>query len=187
MTGVQTCALPIYDTGTPTEITKTSSDQLWITYQVRVYIPTVDVDSVVTISGVDYDVTTRPLNTSNISGWGGFITVGPVGGWFAGSKESNVLLTRTSEANPSGSGYAGDGTLTSYVSGNYYLENKGVWAVDAANYTTGIGTIFTCSGASSGSGTGVMMFQHCFVTDKIPKTNTKTLTLFTRKSWARYP
>jgi hypothetical protein len=174
-------------TGTPTTITKTATDQLWITYEIRLYPPTVDVNSVVTISAVNYDVTTRPMQVNGASAWGAFIWAG-LTTQRAQTKESNVLLSRTAVSDFAG-GSQDQSTITDtpYVSGNYYIETQTVWDITTANWPSGIGCIAHFYGSNSGFSTSYQMFQHAFVTTKIPKTNTKKLTLFLRRSWGRYP
>lgn len=172
-------------TGTPTTITKTATDQLWITYEIRLYPPTVDVNSVVTISAVNYDVTTRPMQVNGASAWGAFIWAG-LTTQRAQTKESNALLSRTAASD---FGNQDQSTIvdTAYVSGNYYIETQTVWDITNANYPSGIGAIAHFYGSNSGFSSSYQMFQHVFVTTKIPKTNTKKLTLFLRRSWGRYP
>lgn len=172
--------------GNPTVITKTNLDQLWITYEVRVYPPTADVNSVVTISGVNYDVTTRPMQVSAANAWGYWLQNGPLTAFRAGSKESNALLLRTAASNFLDS-EASQVSQTAYVAGSFYLETQALWDLTQGNYPSGIGGIGSYYGSDFGYAASYQMFQQVFPTTKIPKTNTKKLTLFMRKGWARYP
>lgn len=173
-------------TGSPTVITKTSSDQLWITYEFRIYPPTADVASVVTISGINYDVTTRAFQVDKPSAWGNYISLGETGALVVGTKESNVLLARAGVFSDYPANDGATVTNVAYAAGSFFRERQIVWDVGQANYATGIGSMAQLYGISTVTAT-VQMFQHAFPTTKIPKTNTKKLTLFARHSWARYP
>jgi hypothetical protein len=171
--------------GNPVVITKTNLDQLIITHEYRVYPPTADVASVVVISGVNYDVVTRPCNSNSVFAWGQVGTFGWAQYSAPAAVESNVLVTRT--GSPAGGAVSGDGTQTAYVPGTFMLENKAVWEPADAVYTTGIGMINSWSGdPTAGSSPARLMFQNQFI-PQIPKLNTQRLTLFGRRSWARYP
>lgn len=171
-------------TGTPTTVVKTAVDQLLITFEMRVYLPQVDVGSVVNISGVNYTVVTRVANAVNSGAWGSVHSNGVTSTMGCSTFETDVLGIRTS--NPGGSWIgSSDHTQTAYVAGSYYTENKEVWDVGVSNYGTGIGSIESFWG-SNGGFSNLAMFQHSFA-PKIPKTNVKKLTIFQRRSWARYP
>lgn len=175
------------NTGTPITITKTNLDQLWITYELRAYIPTADVISTVTISGIVYDVTTRAMQANGSSAWGSFLAVGVANTVRVGTKESNVLLSRTAASDFPNQDTITDLGGTAYVAGNFYQEEQIKWDVGSANYPTGIGAIASFYGFNSGFGANYQMFQQVFPTTKLPKTNVKTLILFMRRHWARYP
>lgn len=177
--------------GVPTVVTKTNLDQLFVTYEYRVYpYAGADINSVAVISGINYDVTMRPCNVAASGGWASIITSGPGNAVTtrANSGESNVLVART--AAPSVGDIfntdSTDHTLTPYVNGNYYVENKYVWDIAKANYPTGIGLI-ALHGDGLGTSPVSAAYQFVFPTTKIPKTNVKKLTMFIRKSWARFP
>jgi len=171
-------------TGTPTVVTKTAADQLLITFEIRVYIPQVDVASVVNISGVNYAVNTRVANASTGGAWGSVIQAGVTSNIGCSPVETDVLGDRYNS--PAGAfTQSTDHTQTAYVAGSYYIENKEVWDTGFANFGTGIGAILTFNGGNSGFNFA-FLFQHSF-TPKIPKTNVKKLTIFQRRSWARYP
>lgn len=176
--------------GNPTVIVKTNLDQLFVTYEWRIYIPAADVNSVVSISGVNYDVTARPCNTTSADAWGNLTLNGPADATSirGNSGESNVLVARVASPNVNNifNTDASDLSRTLYVNGNYYVENKYVWDIAQANYPTGIGLIAISSAGGSVNPSG-NYYQFCFVTTKLPKTNVKKLTLFIRRSWVRYP
>src|SRR5690606_24522050 len=56
--------------GNPTAITKTSEDQLRVTYEYRVYPPWGDVVQEIEVNGVPTEVVNRPLRVANNSQWG---------------------------------------------------------------------------------------------------------------------
>jgi hypothetical protein len=172
--------------GAPTVIIKTNLDQLIITHEYRIYVPIVDVASVVVISGVNYDVVTRPTNANSAFGWAQVLGSGFAGLGMPKALETNVLAVRTST--PGDGIISTNGAATAYVPGNFYIENQCEWQPGFANFPTGIGMITSFSSAPGGSGANdsTGMFQHQF-TPKIPKINTQKLTLFVRRSWARYP
>lgn len=170
-------------TGTPTTVTKTNTDQLLITFEIRCYPPTADVASVVNISGVNYDVVTRAANVTG--GWQETMKA-PLFNDSMGAYalETDVLGVRA--GTPAGAATnSTDHSLTPYIAASHYFENKEVWDVGSANYATGIGSIMWFFGSPS-LFTNVPLFQ-CNFAPKIPKVNTKKLTLFVRRSWARYP
>jgi hypothetical protein len=173
--------------GNPTVITKTATDQLWITYEIRCYPPTADVNSVVTISGVNYDVTTRPMQVSSADAWGSLLANGMNTAARVGTKEANVLLARTGVASNFTSSDGTQIAQTAYVADSYFLEMKDEWSLTDVNYATGVGAIASVYGNNFGFSSAYQCFQHVFTTTKIPKTNTKKLDLFLRRSWARYP
>lgn len=177
--------------GVPTVIAKTNLDQLFVTYEWRIYIPQADVNSVVSISGVNYDVTARPCNVTNAGdAWGSMVLNGPAGASTirANSGEPNALVARNASPNVFNifNTDATDLSQTLYVNGNYYVEHKYVWDIAVANYATGIGLIALHSAGSSVNPTA-SYYQFVFPTTKIPKTNVKKLTLFIRRYWVRYP
>lgn len=168
----------------PTTITKTSADQLRVTYEFRLYPPTADVtQSAFAISGTNYDIVTRAVGIANNDYWGksgvNGIMVTNLGPKNMMAQESQTLLAQTATA--SGYTVASTDTVAAYVNGNYYRELTTVFDSGIANFATGIGTVF-----SSGAASNRAMYQHQF-TGKLLKDNTKKLTLTMRYTWARYP
>lgn len=165
------------DLGTPTTIIKTSSDQLRITYKVRVYPPVADVvSSGVDISGSAYDVTVRPLRVTTTE-WNSLFTQ-TMSGFFTGSiiAYSGSLPTRNASTFPSGFlGNASTNNMDAYVSGNYFLTASPKW--EPANIVSSIGMV--------GFRNNMLLFGVGF-SPVLPKTNTKRLTLNVKVSWARH-
>lgn len=167
--------------GTPTTIVKTSSDQLRITYELRVYPPTVDTSGTISISAVNYDWTGRAQGVGG-SGWGNVLAA--IGDFDSNAINTSVAFSRAYETQTlssiTGAGPSGAATgpstrsVATYVNGNYYIDNTEKWEPGVANYATGIGA--TVYGS---------FFQTSW-NPKFSKDNTKRLTLVTRISWARH-
>lgn len=177
-------------TGTPTVITKTSADQLRITYELRVYPPTADVVLPnITLDGVAYTPTVRALGVDESLYWGGggFLFHGVYAGNVVRSAdafETDVLVART-DAFVAGSGSAQSSTSqAAYVALNFYRDRTSIWEPGVANFATGIGMVLTMNAQSNNQGT--YLFQVKFA-PKIAKTNVKRLTLAFRETWGRYP
>lgn len=170
--------------GVPTTVTKTNLDQLVITYEWRFYHQTADVVTSLTFSGTTYAVTTRPHSVTNAL-TGQFVTKGPNANPGEYALETDVLVAINAAQAQTAGGSSASETQTAYVNGNYYLEWQGVWDIADANFATGIG-IITHYGIDGAGGLQSHMFQSQFV-PKIAKTNTKKLTMYFRRYWARYP
>src|SRR5690606_7534789 len=56
--------------GNPTAITKTSEDQLRVTYEYRVYPPWDDLVQEIEVNGVPVEVVNRPQQVASASEWG---------------------------------------------------------------------------------------------------------------------
>jgi hypothetical protein len=169
-------------TGTPTAITKTASDQLQVTYEVRLYSPTVDATGIVVISGVNYNYTSRAADITNVTRWGNpirFALFANISNAFA--HETDVL--GSTSGIPGGTATAhSSGSVAAYTAGTFYRDHTWVWDPGVANYATGIGSLqYGAPGASV-----VNPFQVSF-SPKIPKDATKRLTLVGRLAWGRYP
>lgn len=174
--------------GTPTTITKTSSDQLRVTYEYRIY-PPADIVSTVTISAVSYDYRMRAVTLITNGGWPVVNTgTGAMGGNITeatcGAQESNTAPSATTDVSP---GYNGTNTArtsftaASYTNGTFLRDATIVWDPGIANFATGIGAILL-----SLSSNGRAAFWLGFTTTKLPKDNTKRLTLNVRYTWGRH-
>lgn len=185
-------------TGTPTVVVKTAADQLRVTYEVRFYSPAADVTvNPVVISGVNYSVTTRAIHIDIARRWG--IDVSNFGAMigFKGDNansvnaicalDSNVLVAQTG-ANPAGTIFTPTSVAKSaYVNGNFFLDYTVIWDPGVANPVGGIGGVLLDAELSSNTvGLINCQFQMAF-TPKLPKDNTKRLTLVIRLSWGRGP
>jgi hypothetical protein len=171
-------------TGTPTVIVKTASDQLQVTYEMRLYNPTVDSTGNVLISAVNYAYVNRASSINNGTTWGS----GPETLWSSNATNgANALETDvlgSTSGLPAGTQVAADSaSVAAYVGGTFQRDQTHIWEPATANFATGIGSIVHGMVGTYGS---FYPFQ-CNFTPKIPKTAVKRLTLITRISWGRYP
>ena len=175
-------ALIVDTNGDPVTLTLTSIDQLTLYYRITIYPPITDQTGSFDIGGITYNYTSRLLSAGNFAGspyvftsafsqiyqsqmFGPGVTLAPM---------TATTLTGGTAANPV---YASSGT---YVAGPRYRT----WIL------THTPTESVISGGISGMIVlsvvpySVIGFQ--FIFDKpIPKTNTQTLVLTLRFSWAR--
>ena len=184
-------------TGTPTTITKTNTDQLRVTYEIRFYSPADVTVNPISISGTNYSVTTRAIHIDSARPWGydatSFACMFGFTGGNANSVNSivatdiNTLVAQTG-ANPAGTLYTPTSVAKStYVNGNYYYDYTVIWDPGIANPVGGIGGVLltaVTNGATVSNSNA--QFQMAF-TAKLPKDNTKRLTLVLRLSWGRGP
>jgi len=170
--------------GTPTTIVKTSSDQLRITYEVRLYPPTVDTGSTITISGTLYTWTGRALQVgAGSANWNNIFGGSPPSSTAVnkGSANESQTLAAISASAPAGTNTnASTSVWGTYVNGNFYNDITDKWEPGVANFATGIGLT-----VALGTGLGAGCFQTSW-SPKFTKDNTKRLTLVTRIAWARH-
>jgi hypothetical protein len=173
--------------GNPTTISVLADEQLVVTYELRKYPPTADVTGTVSITvdgtATDYNYTLRAANVDETAAqayWqsqNGFAR-DPL---YAYAFETQALGAIT--AAPSGtSAGATTSTLAAYTNGNFYRDTTNAWSTGAGNFASGIGSV-----VFSGPGASVILcgYQVNF-TPRLPKTNTKTLSLTFRVSVVRY-
>lgn len=172
--------------GVPTTIIKTNQDQLQVTYEYRAYPPLVDVNlPAFAISGdaITSDITIRPMGVSTT--WANAIFEGVVKA-FATAWEDNSLVARTSVKPQGVSGTFHDQLSTSnvfstYVNGNFFIDETIKWEPGFANWATGIGGF-----GLYGYGGALFLYQAALTT-KIPKTSVKRTTVIIRRQWGRFP
>lgn len=178
-------------TGTPTTVVKTINDQLKITYEIRLYPPTVDsTQTGLVISSISYNITTRAREIDSDVIWGynagfgagylvraGNIFASPGGIAFDGT---SALGSTTSFGFTTANAAADTRVAGGYVNGTFYRDVTMKWEPPTANFASGIGGIH-----SHGGGT-TELFQSLF-TPAFAKDATKRLTLVVRCAWARYP
>lgn len=176
--------------GTPTTLTKTSSDQLQISYERRINIPA-DVVSTIVVNGTSYDYTIRAINVNNggTDGWSAANTHGLI--YSLGSTtrtikvvEDNTLDAKTASVNPAATTPTTNSS-SAYVNGNFFVDQTATFDPGIANFATGVGKILMWAGQGSGSFTPNPTFETAFTTTKLPKNNTQRLTVVQRLAWAR--
>lgn len=175
-------ALILDGSGTPTTLTVLSDEFLDATYEIRIYSPTADAAYTVDISGVTYDVVSRPAAAGSgyWSPGGGFLS-GSVGGVYSAQPFTGTLAAETAE-NPNGTGSnAASIAHADYGNNDYYREATASWGLNQGNIN--IQTIVTNLGSTTGAG-GMGRMQHQF-DPVIPKTNSELLSLVFRHTWAR--
>lgn len=175
--------------GDPTTITILADEQLVVTFEYRVYVPQSDVTGTVSISvdGVPTDFTYTIRAASFLAGsdggpWVAYAGMNPQA--FEPSytaAETQTLSAITAYDSHYGSG-ATSVSIAGYTNGNFYRDHTVTYGLSAANLATGIGKLWFFSNSYAYGGPKFQMS----INPKLPKTNTKTLTLTYRVSWGRY-
>lgn len=171
--------------GQPTTITKTSEDQLRVTYEYRIYPPWDDVVQEIEVNGVPIEVVNRPQRVTDASYWGSsnvnsaLNSLGLVGFQVLRAYETDTLPGRSGA--PSGTlASASSHAVQSYTPGTFYREREARWEPSAANFATGIGVFL--SGANSATASITFASK---VTPKIMKQNNQRLIVMERWTYAR--
>lgn len=172
-------------TGTPTTITKTEADQLKITYELRCYPTADDETGTVSISAIDYAYRIRTINVDQNGAWRNLVDFSnPLSS--LGTDSNTVVLAAEDNALPSRTGVTLPGftsqssyTAAPYTPDSFLRDYTAKFEPDRANYATGIGllTLFTTA-----SNDYLGLFAMTFAPTKIPKTNTKRLTVVWRET-----
>ncbi len=165
------------DVGTVTTITKTSSDQLKITYEIRIYPPTTDVvASAQDISGTSYTVTSRAIQVSSAV-WNNAIN--SLDTFNAGATPiasySGALPARTGGVPTGHLTDSSAGTATAYTTDSFVRNRTHIW--EPANGGASITSVVLDNFNSA-------MFAIGF-NPVVPKTTSKRFTLNTQFSWVR--
>lgn len=181
--GLYSRALILDGGGSPTTIAVTSADTLDIEYVARLYPTPSDVSGTITISGVDYDYTLRPVGVTSTSGWNLSSLFGyAVALTAVGYGEDMGLQARSSTSWSTNSAYGADtASAGSYTAGSRTRSLSLTWGLTKANYAGGIESVFI---SPRTNGNGFCYFQ-CAFTPAIPKDATKTLSLSFQLSWDR--
>ena len=166
--------------GNPTSFPISSDEQLEVTYELRFYVPLVDATGTITIGSITHDVTTRArMATTGLNGWA------PVSGntnnfaATSGTIDSTLYtgaLGAITDNEPGGSrnGHTTSVSTSAYTNGNFYRDHSQTFGPPL-----GIGSNMSCTFATFAS-----KFQTEF-DPPIAKTDTQTLILHHRVSWAR--
>lgn len=185
-------------TGTPTVVVKTAADQLRVTYEIRLYNPADVTVNPIAISGTNYSVTTRATKIDDNRRWGhdgstfsvmfGFKGDNPnTGNVSFSAVDGNTLPASTANPVVTSTTTPTSTAKAAYVNGNFFLDYTVIWDPGIANPAGGIGGVLVSAVlAGSSSGATNCQFMMAF-TPKLPKDNTKRLTLVLRLSWGRGP
>lgn len=187
-TGLWSRAL-IRDTqGNPTSLTLLADEYLDVFYTVRLQFPAADTVGTVTLGGTEHTWTMRPANLQSGATWGTLFGY-PLAGHSASYEHASAYtgdLVATANATPTGSmsNFGGPYSVAPYIdgtsAGSFYRDFS---ATSAAGKNTGsIKTVVFSLSALNG---GTQLQWQCAFTPVIPKTNTQTLKLTLRVSWAR--
>lgn len=180
-------ALILDGAGSPTTITVLSDEYLDATYQLRIYPPTVDVTGTVDFAGVTYDYIGRAADVDAAGSWGvgsslitSFRHAGSIGA--SGKYVYDGDIGSITASGPSGnSAYTSNYNASAYVALSYEREANLVYGLSEGNITAGIRSLL-CD-----LGWGGWQFQFNSQVDgsRIPKDNTKILSISFKHSWAR--
>jgi len=164
-------ALILDGSGNPTSITVLSDEVLYVTYQLRYYVPTVDSSGVVAISGVNYSWTGRARYATYSTQW----NIGLETQSQDTNASNGTISTITGNITGTTSSATSDNAST-YTNGSYSLNYTLLWGLTAGNLSGGIRAIASKCGNAS--------YQIGF-SPAIPKDSTKTLSIVLTHSWSR--
>lgn len=171
--------------GTPTDISMLAGETLDVVYQLRMYPPTADFAATLAISGTNYDIVGRAINVDQAIS-------------FTSPGNAGVSIRRDVAINPhSATAYTGvigaiDGTPTGTPTATGSVSNP-AYSNNSLQRTTTLSAGLNDGNMAGGigalavywSGTNIG-YQYSY-TPKLPKDNTKTMTLGFTHSWARRP
>lgn len=178
-------ALVVDGIGTPTTIEKLADDILDVEYFYRTYPPQDDVIGTINISGSSYDYVGRAAHVNSVT-----VSAGPwsssyhLSNAFSATQacsvaETNVLGART--AAPTGRVSSGTNPpMLAYVDNSLQRDCTFNFSLSEANFASGLGAVCPFRRPSWDQ----PKYQFAF-TPKIPKDNTKVLSLTFRQSWGR--
>ncbi len=176
-------ALILDTNGQPTTVVVTSIDILTVTYQIRVSWDTSDFSTTLTVAGVNYPVTLRPLEAANTGYWFAVIigagTYATNSGWYeCDSYTGQTLLAKNNSRGGPGSLINTNNAvapLGGYVTGSFSKVYQCNWTITQAN---NFGFIWWCN-------YGFGCWQLAFTSTKLPKDNTMTMHFEWTVSWVR--
>lgn len=168
--------------GAPTTITILSDEVLDVTYTSRVYLPA-DVTGTVTIAGVNYDYTLRPIGVA--ANWNpGNLIAGAVADAPGNMSTWSGTLGSLTANLPNGTqaGSATTTTLASYSNGSYARAATWRCGLNDGNLGGGFKTAYLAGANPNGFGARQIEFS-----TNIPKDNTKVFNITSTLSWSRRP
>jgi len=196
---VASTALTCTVAGAEAPITVLGDEILDVTYELRLYPPTSDVLGTVVLDGVTYYTILRAAYVTDNSMWGSdrigglaFLigTSSDYGGSYAYQDTIGEITSHPSGV-MSGSGSK---SRVPYSANSKTAEGSFTWGVNNGNLSGGIGAIlWRVDGGSDGGNYNISLeayqvgfYEADYTTPlKIPKDNTKTLTLSFSVTWAR--
>ena len=162
--------------GSPTTITVLSDEVLDVTYELRRYPGTVDLTGTVVLDGVTHTWVSRAAGVTDQASWAGLGTMA-----LDLAQSFNGNIGTVTALNPSGTYGLLSATPLAYSSGSYVRAATVSAGLNVSNLSGGIRSIVI---RSSTEGTSRYQIQF---DPKIPKDNTKVLSLTIQHSWARRP
>ena len=169
--------------GNPTTITVLANEFLDVTYELRIYAPTVDVTSQFTLNGQTHDCIVRASQCGNATFWSTSLHVfaaNAIAGSGSGAQGCAVFTGDIGSVTQSPSGTTAHALVTqkTYSNNSRYLEIDCDFDLNTANFVGGVRSLR----ASSNIGCYQAQFD-----PPIQKDNTKSLKLTFRFHWARKP
>ena len=170
--------------GNSTTVFKTDNDLLQISYEYRIFAPTVDLSGSFDL-GIGSGSTSymlRPQNVGQADGWGALRTdMGDFTSPFAKVHETAQLGSRTGNNDPSPSAEESSNTFLTYTSSNFFRDMEYEWTYSDAVFGSGIGLITWNPWFSSGN----KAIWQMFLSSSLEKTNTNKFTIRFRQRWDR--
>lgn len=176
-------ALIVDGSNNPTTITVQAIEFLTVTYKLRMYPPTADVTGTITLDGADYDYIIRPA-------YAGGSTWASQGRRAYASAAANYAASYTGDIGAMTAGPSGTTSGALYAAADAYSAGsyKRTIGFDAGINTWNLaGGIRSVAFYPAGYGNENQMGWQCQFDPKIPKDNTKELSLTFDVSWARKP
>lgn len=183
--------------GTPATITVLSDEVLDVTYELRHYLypwedSSDDVDTILTLSGVDYDIKMRPLGVNGSDWTCAWRSAAAVPGLFfytgtaAGTPPTLAAITAAAMDTP-GFGESAAPAEVPYVSSSLTRSGTVSAGLDSLNLAYGLrGMDITTNVPGVGAYAHLAARWQATITPAIPKDATKVLSFGLSYSWARH-
>ncbi len=173
-------ALIVDGVGAPTTITVLADEFLDVTFELRMYVPLIDVTGSTTLDGISRNYTIRAREATNVNVWG--VPIGTIasGGWASAGSGDRTTFTGAIAAitsSPSGQIATTPNTVVdeAFVASLHYIDSTLYWQ---PGHSTGL---IRCHQFISSVGSYQMEFLPV-----LDKTSPKALTHQFRYSWARH-
>lgn len=168
--------------GNPTTFPVLDGEQLFVTYELREYRNLADTTGSIVLEGNTYDYTIRSINVNTTNS---LLTLTATAECAVYANQGTLLAHEADTIPPITGGISGTSTAgTSFTLGPYTADTferavSVTWGPAIANYTTGIGSIGVRTRNNGTYRYGI------FFSPKIPKTNTKSLSLTVKTAITR--